>query len=1007
MTERPCRLTRQTSAARRRNHREKHSWLSAVAAVLFVFFGAVPVTAQQQVISGTVLDARNLRPLENVQVRIENMDLGDLTDRDGSFRIVGALPSQVVLIVTRIGYRPVTQTVGVGTTGNRILLTASALSLDEVVVTGTVGEQTARSIGNAVGRVRAEDIMEIAAPTDVRELLGARISGVNVVNGLGEVGSGGATAIRGVGSLSLSHEPLIYVDGIRIDNDPNDGGTVCGQCGAARINDINPEDIESVEIIKGPAATTLYGTEASNGVIQIITKRGRAQAAEWNFRIDQGATYLPNATETFPTVYGRSGGELISLNLVQNEIDIGNGSPFRTGHNQRYGVSVGGGTADAQYYLSGDWNRREGVVDYNWQNKLNLRSNLSFVLGDQLDLQFNFGAVRMRTRSASASQPVTTMIIWGIPALKDTPQRGFIANVPEDYETVHGIEQQDRETVNVQLNHRPTDWLNHRLVVGGDFGFTRHTELFERTPEQPGPFGALSEGSKEVEETRNSLVSVDYTATAGVDLRSDIRAETSVGGNFFRRVVEGAEAEGTIFPVPGLETVSAASSRAATESFLEERTLGAFVQEQLSFNDRIFLTVGLRGDDHSAFGKNFDFVLYPKISGSWVISDEAFLRDVGFLTALKLRGAWGQAGQQPSTFAAIRLYSPSTGDNATPTVTPSNVGNPDLEPEKGQEIELGFDASLFQDRLGLEFTYYNQRTKQALIDAPVRPSTGFPGEQSLNVGEIANKGIELVVNATPIRQDNLTWSLGVVLGTNSNKIVDLGGIEIPPAIFNREVEGFPISSIFQRKVVSAEYDASGNLVNVLCDGGRGPSGMDAGGPAVDCSEAGPVYWGHPLPSWQGNVSTSVTLWRNLSLYALADFQGGHHRINGDVAASHLFFNNSRCINEQPICDPLLAAYASLGEVWQTGTMKAGFAKLRTLSASYSFPRSLVRKIGASRGTITIAGQNLIRLWTAEDESFGHPITDPEIGKESTALDTYNQELWPQFTTITTTIRLTF
>ena len=174
-----------------------------------------------------------------------------------------------------------------------------------------------------------------------------------------------------------------------------------------------------------------------------------------------------------------------------------------------------------------------------------------------------------------------------------------------------------------------------------------------------------------------------------------------------------------------------------------------------------------------------------------------------------------------------------------------------------------------------------------------------------------------------------------------------------------------------------------------------------------CAEAGPVYWGKPLPSWQGSASTTLTLWQNVRVYALVDFQGGHHRVNGDVAGSHLFFANSRCINERPICDPILAAYASLGEVWQTGTMEAGFAKLRNLSVTYTLPGSIVSRIGASRGTITVAGRNLARIWTADEAAFGHPITDPEIGKESSAVDSYNQELWPQFRTITTSIRLSF
>jgi TonB-linked SusC/RagA family outer membrane protein len=991
-----------------KSHSSRRPAASALLAVFLLLpLGIASEAEAQEAIRGRVVSADSREPLSGAQIQVVGTDHVGLSLTNGMFLLPGLSGNQVTLRVTLLGYRTVEQAVQVGDVNVVVVLEPAAVVLDALVVTGTAGGQQVRALGNAVGRIAASQLQEIAAPQDVRSLIGARIPSVNIVSGMGGAGAGGSTAIRGAGSLSLSHEPLVYVDGVRVNNENDQGGVGSSfNAGTARINDINPEDIESIEIIKGPAATTLYGTEASNGVIQIITKRGRAQAARWDFRMDQGVTYMPDPAEMYPDVWARQDDELVSMNIIQNEIDNGPGSPFRSGHNQAYGLSVRGGTEGVQYYLSGDWNRAEGVVDYNWQNKLNMRSNLSFVLGDRADLQFNLATARLRTQS-SGFQPITTMIVWGTPLLRDTRTRGFLLVAPEDYEQIEAIEALDRTVTSLQLNHRPTEWLNHRVTAGGDFGFRRGTQLIDRTAVQPGPWGASSRGAKDVGENRTTFATIDYAATAGFDLNVDLRSETSIGGSFFRRISESSTASGDVFPVPGLETVSATAERTAGENFVEERTVGAYGQQQIAFRNRFFLTAGVRGDDHSAFGRNFDFVVYPKVMGSWVISEEPFMSRMGFISTLRLRGAWGQAGQQPDAFAAVRLYAPSTGNNATPTVTPSNIGNPDLEPEKGEEIEVGFDASLLDDRLGFEFTWYDQTTKQALINAPVRPSTGFPGTQSLNVGEVANSGMEVAINATPIRRDNLSWNLSAALGTNSNEIVALGGVEIPPAVFNQQVEGFPINGIFMRRVVSAEYDANGDLTNVLCDGGAGTGGRDSGGPAVACSEAPTVFWGGPLPRWQGSVSTTLTLFEVLRLYALADFQGGHWRTNGDVAASHLFFANSRCINERPICDPELAAYASLGEVWQTGTMKAGFAKLRTLSASYTLPGSLVGRIGASRGTITLAGQNLMRLWTAEDEKFGHRITDPEIGKEGTAIDSFNQESWPQFTTITTSIRLSF
>jgi TonB-linked SusC/RagA family outer membrane protein len=834
-----------------------------VLTLLVMFVLAVPVSAQQQAVGGRVVSADTREPLGDAQIQVVGTQRGVLSNTNGRFLLLNMTGQQVTLRVTLIGYLTLEQTVPVGAMDVVLALEPTAVELDAIVVTGTPGAQRVRALGNSVGQLQGAELQEITSPADVREMIGARVPGVSVSNAMGGAGAGGAIAIRGVGSLSLGHQPLIYVDGVRVDNDPDEGGVgASAGAGTARINDLNPEDIDSIEIIKGPAATTLYGTEASNGVIQIITKRGRAQEAQWDFRSDQGVTYMPNPTEMYPEVWARQGDELVSLNIIQNEIDNGLGSPFGTGHNQAYGASVRGGSDDVQYYLSGDWNRQEGVVSYNWQDKLNLRSNFSFVLADELDLQFNLGTVRLETQS-SGYQPITTMVLWGTPLLKDTRTRGFILVAPEDYDEIESIEKLDRTIYSLQLNHHPTEWLTQRLTVGNDHTFRRGSELVQRSLQQPGPWFGASLGQKDVGETRNTLTTVDYTATAGLDLTPDVRSETSVGGTFIRRVTESSGASGSTFPVPGLETVSATALRNASESYVEERTVGAFVQQQLGYKDRFFLTAGVRGDDHSAFGKNYDFVVYPKVMGSWVMSEEAFLQDVGFLSTLKLRAAWGQAGQQPSAFAAVRLYSPSSGNNATPTVTPSNIGNPDLEPEKGQELEIGFDAGFFDERLGVEFTYYDQTTKQALIQAPVRPSTGFPGSQFLNVGEVANSGIELGINATPVRRANLSWNVAFTLATNTNEIIDLGGIAIPPTTNNEQVVGFPIDGIFHRKIVSAEYDASGNLTNVMCDGGAGQSGRDSGGTPVPCGQAPTVYWGSALPKWQGSLSTTLTLFQDL------------------------------------------------------------------------------------------------------------------------------------------------
>ncbi|MBA2671568.1 MAG: TonB-dependent receptor [Gemmatimonadetes bacterium] len=741
-------------------------------------------------------------------------------------------------------------------------------------------------------------------------------------------------------------------------------------------------------------------------MIQIITKRGQSGRPAFDFTVKQGANYLPNPERVFPDVWGRdpATGELVSLNIIANDIATGHGSPFSTGHVQEYGVSVSGGSEAIRYYLSTDYDSSEGIVSYNWQNRLNTRANLTYNAGDQLQLDFNLGMLRQQGRSASTVQPITTHIVWGSPGQLNTRFRGYLAQVPEAYHDVVGIEQVDRSIGNVRITHTPFGWLSHRLTVGGDFGNSRSHGYWPRHPDgAQGPFGTNSLGRKQVTNLRNSFITTDYSATATVEPRPGITFATSAGAQYYQRQTQIDQSLGLIFPVPGVETVSGAASRFADEDFLENKTFGLFLQEQIGLGNRLFLTAAIRGDDNSAFGENYEFVMYPKLSASYVISEEPFFEGVPLLNTLKLRGAWGRAGQQPDVFAAIRVYQPTTGPGGVPTLTPQNIGNPDLRPEVGEELEFGFDASLLNDRLALEFTYYNQTTRDAIVPRSVLPSIGFPGVQFVNLGEINNQGIELGLNANVLQLPHYNWDLGFTFSTNRNVVRSLGGVTMPSnALGQRHMEGFPLGSIFLQKVVQAEFDADGRVMNMLCEGGDPVTG---GGPAVPCSEAGTAYWGQPLPRWEGSVYSNLTLFRNFTLHALVDFVGGFQRVNGDLAASHIFFRNSRTINEGS--DPILAAYDRRNQIWQTGIHDGGFAKLRNVSGTYTLPSTWAQRLGASRGSVTLSADNLRTLWIAEDNTFGHRITDPEIRSNNDGLNAFNQEKWPQFTRVLATFRLSY
>ena len=495
--------------------------------------------------------------------------------------------------------------------------------------------------------------------------------------------------------------------------------------------------------------------------------------------------------------------------------------------------------------------------------------NLTATVSERLDVTSNFGFVRNKTRLGQAANGWDLMgqIHWGSPSRASGSTRGFLRATPQAVATIESFAEIDRFTWSTNVNHRPTDWLIHRLNLGADVGDETNSILFPRHPTGDAFFfGGASLGDKSLERRRSTYVTVDWAATADFDLGEGLNAATSAGFQYYSRRFELNSARGRVFPAPSVTTIDGAAVTFGGEDILENKTVGLYVQEQVSLNDRIFLTAAVRGDDNSAFGVNFDFVTYPKFSATWVVNEEAFW-NVSWLDALKLRGAWGQAGQQPDVFAAARLYQPATGPGDASVLTPQNIGNPDLKPEKGQELEVGFDAGFLQDRIGVEFSYYDQRTRDAIVQRQVSPSSGFPGSQFVNVGEIRNQGFEVGVTGSVVAQDQLGWDLGFTFSTNSNEVVSLGDLStISAGGLQLHKEGYPVGGYFFRNVVSATLDGSGNVTESLCE-------AESGSP-VPCAGAPRVFMGRPNPKWQGNAYTTVNLFGSLRLLRTSTSRGG-------------------------------------------------------------------------------------------------------------------------------------
>jgi TonB-dependent SusC/RagA subfamily outer membrane receptor len=731
---------------------------------------------------------------------------------------------------------------------------------------------------------------------------------------------------------------------------------------------LNPQDIESIEVIRGPAAATLYGTQASSGVIQIITKRGKAGQTRFGVQVRQGASWFNDAAERIPVPHGIRDGQIVATNFVAEEAAAGT-PVFRTGRLQEYLVSISGGTDAVRYYSSIEAQRNEGVIPVNTSDRINGRLNLTIRPNDKFDVDFGLGINRGSTGLYHALY--FGSFVYGQPAFRNTASRGFLVAPVDAFANVYNYDQGlDRYQASMTVSHRPTSWLSHRLSAGQDLTDQSLEILIPVVPAKYTPFfsATFNQGSKSIERVKTLLNTVDYSATATFRPKKRLGSSTSVGFQYYRTKVDGQALSGQQFPAPGVTTVSGTSIRTSSEASVEDVTVGLYAQQQFSWNDRLFLTGAIRADDNSAFGADFDLVSYPKVSASWVISEEPFWK-FGLVNSLKLRGAYGESGQQPAAFAAIRTFSPIAGEGDAPAGTPQSPGNAELGPERGREIELGFEASLLDDRIGVDFTFYNRTTRDAILQRSVAPSSGYSGSQFINAGVVNNRGFELSLRGRPLSSRKVAWDLGLNLSKNRNRLEELGidaAFLAVGFIPNRHQEGFPLDSYFRKRIVSADL-VNGRAANILCDGGTGFQGVMPGGAAVPCASAPFLYVGKPYHDWNGSVTSALTLSNRLTLGTVLDFRAG-----GQMFESLHWWNCSSLLNHEILFYPerydvkqVAECQTGLDVIGTTRIQDNGYTKLRELSLNYVLPEKLSRKLGSRRAMITVAGRNLY-TWTDYD-----------------------------------------
>jgi TonB-linked SusC/RagA family outer membrane protein len=1002
-------------------------------------FGAAVAHAQgaTATISGLVTDSLAQTPIVGAEVYVATGNAaaptrGMRTGADGRYTLSGIPTGAITLRVRLVGYAPKERrlTLGAGDVATvDFALMQRTTQLDQVVITGTGGVVQRRAVGNVVESIKAEDVLQVAPARSVEQLIGARTPGLIVLPSTGQVGTGAQLRVRGVGSLSLSNDPIVYIDGVRMDANVSRGPTQRGGAGASRLNDVNPEDIESIEVIKGPAASTLYGTEASNGVIQIITKRGKTGKSRLDFTTRQGSNWLANpegrAGELWGVVCktvttGCTPDDTVHFNLYRHEIETGHGPIFSTGRNQGYQTNLSGGTDANRYYMSAAYDKDVGVVPWNWDKKFTGRANVDVLATDKFRLQGSLGHIRDRIRLAQSAIDIDPFsnLVWGTPRTMNSAARGFAQITPEEQQTMQAHADNDRTTVSVTAEYNPREWLSNRLVTGLDVNAENNWTLYPRQPlGSQDPLGSNGLGAKSASRASRSVLTLDYAGAVKYGLGAATRFTTSVGLQHYRSENSTITATGNTFPAPPITTVTGGSTRSGTEDYVANATVGMFVQQAAAWNNRVFITAAMRGDDNSAFGRDFKAAYYPKLSGSWVISEEPWWR-LPYLENVRLRAALGAAGTQPGTFDAARLYDPTVGYQNNPGLLPGSFGNPELKPERSRETEMGFETTVLNGRADLSYTHYGRKITDAIVNVPIPPSLGFPGSQVINIGRVTGWGNEFAGNVRVMQRRNLEWEIGTQLASNGNRIDDMGGTQFLTVGGGGQAQnrvGFGIGDFFLYKAISPKIDASGAVLPTsTCDGGTGKAGLEQGGAAVPCSQAPRVFWGHSQPTWQAGLNSSVFLYNRLRLYARVDGNGGHWQSDTEIRALHNQGSTEAVIKRN---DPFLQFYRA-NEADAPGTYKAGFLRLRELSATYTVPSQYLRRVGASSGSISMAGRNLSMLWTAQhgwttsrdgqinvDIAKQH-VWDPEIRAVGQLSNGY-QTILPPTASFTTTLRLTF
>jgi len=959
-----------------------------LALALFSLPNLISAQATGGSVRGRVTDASGGRGLVDVSIVVEGTRLGGVTNANGEYVVNGIPAGNRTITIRRIGYQPVSRAINVASGASStidVVLRVSAINLNEVVVTGTGSPTERRKLGTSVASVDSS-LINRAQATTVDQAMQGKIPGAQISQNSGGPGGGGISVrLRGVNSFISGSDPLYIIDGVIVDN----GSAQLADLGIRsnpqnRLADINPADIDHIEVIRGAAAAALYGSRANNGVVQIFTRRGTIGKPHYTYtsRFSQSQLREQQAFNFYP--YDVAGLPSLRFNYQDNI--------FHDAPANEQNLTVEGGNDQTRYFASGNFSNEDGIMRSTSSRRMGARLNLQQQLSQRLigNITANY------IQTSNAVQAFGEQNDYGIMGSL------FFAPTNVDFRPVNGIyplppalgtnpllaidrirnpQQIDRFIGSTKLTFTPFTKLLLDYTIGLDnTGFEQRQFVPRNAVLGTAP---LATGRSLSVFSANRVINQDAVATYTWGPMGSIEMKSTGGFNFTDQKVRTTTAQTTGLAPVG-ELVSAGSAPSAAQTEIELRTLGFYGQQELGWNDKLFLTAAVRYDASSTFAPSERWQAFPKFSAAYVVIDNR----AGMLNTLRLRSALGWAGSQPGLVNAYSQYityaqSPFAGRPGF--VNDVTFGNPNLKNERAREWEVGTEVGFLGGRASVDATYYNRLVSDLLFFRPLPTSTGF-SRQFFPIGTMSNKGIELLLHTTNVNTKNLEWGSTVTYTRNKNLVESLAIQDFQSAggYPNRIRAGEP-AGVFYGSYAARDCVTGALLLDSLSRYRRSNNTADMGATLTQrhaisngtCNDSLSKVIGNPNPKWMGSFLNEFTIMKKVRLRALLDGVFGNDIMNLSTRAENAgIASNSKSYEREllPYGDArkLPPTFNSRTQgIFEYWIEDGSFVKLRELSASYKFDMVPVRRLFADGVDLTVSGRNLY-VWT------NYSGYDPEI-----------------------------